>query len=73
MCKKIEKKMQNLPHFVGNVKAKDAKVIRKAVITLCGVSSMTYSKWVRGVAIPRDERKIIINKIASSYGYKNVF
>ena len=59
--------------FVSNLRTKHLKKVRNDILNRCGVSTMTYSKWVRGKNIPRRNNRIIINMIANSYGYGNVY
>ena len=59
--------------FITNLRVLEHKRVRNAILCECGVSRTTFSKWVRGTATPRDINKSIINKIAQSYGYKNVY
>ncbi len=68
-----KQKSTNFCDFITNLRVSQHQMVRKAILDECDVSRTTFSKWVRGIAIPRDTNKKIINQIATNYGFQNVY
>lgn len=66
-------KSTNFCDFITNLRVSQHYLVRKDILERCDVSRTTFSKWVRGVAVPREANKQIINQIATNYGYHNVY
>ncbi|GEM_PF-5894812 len=68
-----KKKSTNFSDFITNLRVSQHTLVRKAILDECEVSRTTFSKWVRGAAVPRATNQKIINQIATNYGYHNVY
>lgn len=69
----LRKKSRLFGDFVRNVKAGDEKGIRDEIMRRCGISYMSYRKWIRGLSVPKQGNRAIINDVAQDFGYGSVF
>lgn len=73
MKKKFNKNITNFSDFIQNVKIGEIRSLRNDILSVCNITSTTYSKWMRGIMMPRKDKQCLINKIANNYGYNDVY